>query len=234
MASRKHSTHDLRGTLHDRDELDLVEAIFGKVGKKPEDALRGRVAFGTAPLTNPGEVRLALRKPTVLGSPKPSYFPTYLRQPLDPHQATRLPGSEKYRTYMDDGAELAGWKRYPVHQLDQVDLPKLNAANQDARQVQIELQTLSGKNGQRPRFESRLHFHNLRPVELGAVLWALRFGARGASVHRHAIGMAKPHGFGQIAITLGGDGLQTASPTSAAMQRWAWAVIGCWWRSDPP
>ena len=204
----KHSTHGLRGDSHGGDALDLVEAIFGKVGKVPEDALRGRVAFGTATLVNPDDVRLAIQKPTVLGSPKPSYFPTYLRQPRDPHQATRLPGGEKYRTYMDDRAELAGWKRYPVHPLEQVGLPELNAANQDARQVQIELQTLSGKNGQRPRFKSRLHFHNLRPFELGAVLWALRFGER--DTHRHAIGMAKPHGFGQVEITLGPKALATA------------------------
>ena len=205
------STHELRNAVQaqpDDKELDLVEAIFGRVGKTPELCLRSRVSFGTARLTNADAVRLDMTEPTVLGSPKPSYFPTYLRQDSDPKDRGRLAPGKPYITYMKPEAQLAGWKRYPVHPPGTAALPGLNAANQNAKQVQIRLQTLRGTAGATPRFTARLRFHNLRPFELGAVLWALRFGERDDL--RHAIGMAKPHGFGQLAIGLDGQSLATA------------------------
>jgi hypothetical protein len=50
----------------------------------------------------------------------------------------------------------------------------------------------------RPRFSGRLVFHNLRPAELGALLWTLDFGGNQAC--RHSLGLGKPFGFGQVAL----------------------------------
>ncbi len=209
----KASTHELRDKVQRRvdDEggarLDLVETIFGKVGEKPGDALRGRVSFGTAVLDNPEAVTFEEHAPTVLGSPKPSYYPTYLRQAFDPARPTHLRSGQRYRTYMSDDAELAGWKRYPVHATGDACLPPLNEANKQRTAVQIVLESLKARGNEAPRFTSRLRFHNLRPFELGAVLWALRFGEQDSL--RHSLGMAKPHGFGQIRIRLRDPGLKT-------------------------
>ena len=48
------------------------------------------------------------------------------------------------------------------------------------------------------RFSGRIHVHNLRPVELGAVLWALTWGSR--TNLRHRLGMGKPLGYGNVVI----------------------------------
>ena len=70
-------------------------------------------------------------------------------------------------------------------------------------------------------FRSRLTFHNLRPTELGALLWVLSFGdeaafgdGSNAVTKRHRLGMGKPLGLGEVAIRV--SGLKTEPATRTA------------------
>lgn len=55
--------------------------------------------------------------------------------------------------------------------------------------------------------------HNLRPSELGAIVWALSFGGRENCFH--SLGMAKPYGYGVVKVSIigsqmtGNDGSST-------------------------
>ena len=72
----------------------------------------------------------------------------------------------------------------------------LTPDQQDNKAVQIVLHTL----GPGAEFTGRIVFHNLKRVELGALLWAVTWG--GDAKLRHALGMGKPFGFGQASLTL--------------------------------
>ena len=55
------------------------------------------------------------------------------------------------------------------------------------------------------KFKTTLHVHNLRKIELGALLWALTLGDKAAlnggnSEKRHRIGMGKPYGLGSVTL----------------------------------
>ena len=88
-------------------------------------------------------------------------------------------------------SELRGWKRYPVKNQETV-----TPAAPEQRNVASTLHPLE----KGARFKGRMRFHNLRPVELGGLLWALTWG--GDATKRHALGMGKPLGFGQISVEI--------------------------------
>ena len=48
------------------------------------------------------------------------------------------------------------------------------------------------------RFTGRIRVHNLRPAELGTLIWALDFGA--AEQAEHMLGMARSLGYGRVRI----------------------------------
>src|ERR1019366_9865415 len=50
------------------------------------------------------------------------------------------------------------------------------------------------------KFRAHVDVHNLRPEELGALLWALDFG--GDEKARHMLGMARPLGYGRSKIAI--------------------------------
>lgn len=168
-------------------EYDLAELMFGTLGKCQEASLASRVLF--EPAFAEGSPKAISAGPTVLNSPKPSYFPNYLVQPNP---------NERYRTYVDLAGTgipptLRGRKRYPVRNPAQVNVPPPPADSKGT--VQIKLHPLP-KN---TRFTGRIVFHNLKPAELGALLWGLTLGdAR----HRHALGVGKPFGYGQLSISV--------------------------------
>ena len=192
---------------------DLAERLFGRVSSKPEQSFKGRVQFGLAELA-PGsswqevrEIKVShdeVRKlDTVLGAPKPSWFPAYLEQGKLDAGGKRLSGKSekeilaKYRTYMDDDARLRGWKRYPVQAKDENDYappPPPSGISDDAK---VKLSALLPREKGKPvAFRGTLRFHNLRDFELGALLWAMTWGDdRNA---RHRLGMGKPFGWGQV------------------------------------
>lgn len=190
------STHDMLQHTHkdhvDNAQPDFTELLFGRVAEKPEDALKGRVYFEPAFLQGKANVDNNPRE-TILNGAKPSYFPNYVYQQVDKSGKKLAHG--QYATYVysagNPAPELRGWKRYPVRLPDEVRTQALG--DKQTTKVQTRLHTLAEGS----TFNGRLVFHNLKPQELGALLWAVQLENK-----RHNLGMAKSFGYGQISIKL--------------------------------
>ena len=187
-----------------RDVVDMAEAMFGSASDVDGDesesgSLKSRVSFDDVQCVDTPETCQV--GPILLSTPKPSFYPSYVCQPVQ----EKLPGKLKgptYATYtsLPDAdepevrrPEIRGWKRYPVR-------PKVNPgdgwSNGNAPRMTNILHAL--KPTPPVHFEGVVRFHNLKPEELGALLWVLEWG--GNPDLRHAIGMGKPFGMGQISI----------------------------------
>ena len=179
--------------LDDTFRPDMADLIFGYV--TPSRSLRGRVGFSAC--FAEGNVEPLPEREVILATPKPSFFPAYLQQDND------LSDREKYKTFLDKDARLRGWKRYPAL------IPEGNA------QVDTGMKQESDKvfSCFRPLpkgtvFAGRVRYHNLRKVELGALLWSIRLGSQ--EHHWHSLGMGKPYGMGKVKVEIVGmdDGEQ--------------------------
>ncbi|MDX9708199.1 MAG: TIGR03986 family CRISPR-associated RAMP protein [Trichloromonas sp.] len=166
---------------HGHQSPDLAETLFGFVDGN-RDALKGRVTFTAAIATQASQAN-AIQ--TVLGGPKPSYYPNYIEQPIS------LSGGTNYQTFMDDKCRIRGWKRYPVRLADAIQAPKGVTDNVDTKLIPL-------KEG--ARFVFRVKIHNLKPTELGAVAWALTWGNNAGM--RHSLGMGKAIGYGVADIKI--------------------------------
>lgn len=191
----KDSIHDaIRHTspdhLDDR-RLDMAETIFGRVSG--QDALRGRCTV-TA-LVAEGSPRTEETVTTILNAPKPTFYPNYIEQPQAKADGT-LTGD--YMTLMNKDCRLRGWKRYPVRKSG---LGKV-IPSPDQRKVSTSFRPLPAGTV----FRGRIHLHNLRPSELGAIAWALTFG--GSDRCCHSLGMAKPYGYGVVRVAIKGAQLK--------------------------
>lgn len=178
---------------------DLAELIFGTIDETDgKESLKGRVSFSHAVCQTPPPYREQACT-AILNSPKPTYYPNYVVQD---EEDGKLKGRD-YRTYMDANAQIRGWKRYPVKTA--ITLPQLDR-DQLAGGAWSKLHPLDGPLS----FKAKLRFHNLRPVELGAIAWCLDWGENPAL--RHSIGMGKPFGFGQISISVNEQDLRPNKP----------------------
>lgn len=157
---------------------DLVDCIFGYVNK--DDALKGRVHVGNAFANQPVEGAQLITKKGVLGQPSASYYPLYLRQK----------NQGKYDTYNDD-AEMAGRKRYRVHAPHT--LTEMPEGNGNENVMTLMKLLPAGQT-----FKLQISVHNLRPIEVGALLSALTF--HGTEGPCHNIGQGKSFGFGSLLI----------------------------------
>lgn len=180
----KNTLHDaIKNSSEDNfsDMLDFAECMFGKIRntKKASSeynfSLRGRVQFEDA-ITNNGV--LSSQVYTILGNPKSTYYPNYIEQNSN---------NSNYKTLMDNDVRLRGWKRYPVR-----NKPNPMTVGADQKNVASSFQPLQ----QNTIFSGRIHFHNLKKEELGALLWAITWGNDKSL--SHAVGMGKTYGFGQI------------------------------------
>jgi CRISPR-associated protein (TIGR03986 family) len=197
------------------DEADLARAIFGDVdlGQRTDTkaglrGLKGRVSVGDATLTGGFEELPVVRAP--LSSPRASYYPAYLEQgpPGTVGERPEFNRTHKpvYRTWMSDKPRARGWKRY--RQMRQV---VTNIHLPTDRQGRVLEQVLTRFQPIRPapeaRFRFRVQVHNLRPIELGALLWSLDFG--GHATARHGFGMAKSLGYGALTLEIRNHDLTT-------------------------
>ena len=164
-----------------KSDLDLAECIFGRINEDTKDALRGRVQFSHAFTDN---AQLCESVCLTLNSPKASYYPIYIKQ-TNGNTATGKVIS--YKTYND--GEIAGWKRYVV---------RAKAFEHCVGDPNID--TTINPLKENTTFTCKVRFHNLRRVELGALLSALTFHNTHGCFHQ--IGQGKPYGFGKISVDL--------------------------------
>ncbi len=176
----KYSVRDLIRKHQQAEGLDMSEAIFGHVQKN--NALKGRVTFSHAFATMAEEDE---PKHEVLAGPKASYYPNYIRQKLINGNVGR---DRSYQTFMDQTAKIAGWKRYPIRK----DISRNDGTDN------VKTRFIPLKQG--AQFACKIHYHNLRPIELGALLSALTF--HGSTDTYHSIGMAKPLGYGKVKLSI--------------------------------
>ena len=188
----KHGVHDLISNSYnnvDNNKKDFIETLFGCIGDTQAESLKGRVSFNYAVCTSNTVTPIRVG-PTVLNSPKASYYPIYVKQENN---------GDPYTTYMDDNAEIQGQKRYPVR--NNLNIPVIPPIAQNNTNIQVNLNPLPATT----TFKGKLRFHNLMPEELGAVLWALEWGGNGEL--RHSLGMGKPFGLGQVSIHIDSESI---------------------------
>jgi CRISPR-associated protein (TIGR03986 family) len=127
----------------------------------------------------------------ILSSPKPTTTRFYLQ----PTNGRPRDGLDDSRAGYDSDNELRGRKFYR-HQgeANPAEYERATTAEFDGRDDQN--RTVRGARKPGNKFQFTLDFHNLAPLELGALLWALELD--GGSCHR--LGFAKPLGFGSVKL----------------------------------
>lgn len=224
------SIHDLIPPAHKTDAIDLPTRIFGRVHDK--DSFKTRVSFGFARLTSKF---IETEYKLISAKPKPGFVPSYIRQKdFGKADGTKLHSNAQYRSYMNWNSrkeELRGWKRYPAQGTNSP-APQEGSGGSSSALLPI-------SNEDSLIFTGRIRFHNLHPVELGALLWALTWG--GNKELRHGLGMGKPFGWGQVAFDLKSvshaygapknDPLQSFTKAMEAWTNGVWAGGSGWTKS---
>lgn len=174
----KHSVSD-GIKQEDRQGKDLCQCIFGYTSK--EKSVKGRIQFSHA-FSNyiPTDNELNSVR-GVLGTPRASFYPFYLNQT-----------NGQLKDYNYDAIEIAGRKRYPIH--SDTYITELPTGNNNEKVI-TEMYMLPANN----MFTTEIAIHNLRKIEIGALLSALTFHNTPNTFHN--IGMAKGYGYGKLRIT---------------------------------
>ena len=193
-------------------EPDLADVMFGSV----KHNLKGRVQFGTAKQVS-AELLLSENDSilSVLGSPRASYYPTYLQDKA---------------TWDTSGGIISGIKRYPVkpqydlgvlelHGSDrlhynekfgapagrvyetEVEGRKLIPRDVENNEINFDTTTKMTPLKEGSTFLGHIRFHNLKPEELGALLSSLTFHGN-EKMCKHSIGQAKSHGYGSVSVSV--------------------------------
>ncbi len=187
-------------TLRRDTETDLSEAIFGYVQETTEDKRTpqaGRVFFSDANPRN-GQADFWLSDtpitPKILSGPKPTAFQHYLTQ-QDPDNKDRL---DHYASPPPHRTTLRGHKLY-WHRGD-IGLAEIQEADRQAIQKHASQYTRIKPVRPGVTFEFRINFENLRPFELGALLWVLSPPAADGEEYCQKLGMGKSLGLGAVSI----------------------------------
>jgi CRISPR-associated protein (TIGR03986 family) len=172
-----HSVSEGIPSSHKNQTLDLAETLFGYVDAA--NALKGRVIFSHFHAVN--SPKPLPKRTEILGTPRASYYPMYVKQ-----------NGGNHKSYMNDGFELAGRKRYPIHNT-QTPLKTVDTGNEKIGTTFAPLpsQTL---------FKGKMVYHNLKKEELGAILSALTF--HNTPECYHSLGMAKSLGYGKTTFKI--------------------------------
>lgn len=165
--------------IHFEDNLDLTQTIFGFIDKTKNDALKGRVIFSHFKAIK--NIKPLDYRYEVLGTPRASYYPNYIRQNRD----------DEYSTYMNNDFSISGRKRYPIHK---------NGVKQTIDTGNSNVGTKFKPLDSGVIFKGKIRFHNLKKLELGAILSALTFHDTKECFHN--IGMAKSLGYGKISLEI--------------------------------
>ncbi len=158
-------------------ERDLCETIFGWIGT---DSTKGRVQFSNAWAKEEVPSEQLKEANGVLGQPKASFYPLYIKQEK---------GAKTYNSYSSKDIQISGRKRYRIHKgSSTMDLPQGNG-NENTKTT---IKAIPAGND----FKMRINVHNLRPIEIGALLSAITFH-KATNVY-HNIGAAKSFGYGKL------------------------------------
>ena len=174
-----HSVDDGIGEhAEDLEKIDMTEALFGysKQIKEENISLKGRVQFSHCVASKPKICNQTIKK--ILSSPRAGYYPMY---------------TEKGNSYNQE-FKISGWKRYPVHK----DTNLKNDEGNDT--VTTSFKPLDTES----EFVGKIRFHNLKKVELGALLYTLSLNGFANNLF-YSIGMAKPFGLGKIELNYRAD-----------------------------
>jgi CRISPR-associated protein (TIGR03986 family) len=176
---------------------DLAEALFGFVdqARSERGAVAGRV-FVTDAKLNGDPKKAVMEKEMILSDqalsgPKPTTVQHYLNQ-IDPDHPENL---KHYDSNPNEDTALRGHKFY-WHVGDSQDFDKRLSCAPEHRPGDQLNKFKPVKAGQKFTFE--IHFENLHPRELGALLWVLD---KATGAHRLKLGMGKPYGLGSVEIT---------------------------------
>ena len=168
--------------------FDLAETIFGYTEGK-HDFLKSRVHIGHA-FAVERTAQVGGVKNEVLSGPKASYYPNYIAQKIKNEGTVK-----EYNTFMNEKAQIAGWKRYPVqHSVKRNPAPLINGV------VNTKVTTTFIPLKKGATFQLSISYHNLKKEELGALISAITFHNTNGLFH--SIGMAKPLGYGKTTITI--------------------------------
>ena len=178
--------HYLYQNEQEQFKPDLTDLIFGFSTSKK--SLRGRVQFSSCkaldyPIPQP-------EQEMILDTPKPTFYPSYIKQP------DNLSDKKDYKSFLDADAQARGWKRYPALGKQKFVCP--DGVDMDKTNMKTTFAPLPAGT----EFTGKLRYHNLRPIELGALIWTLQMHS--TDYYCHTIGMAKPYGYGRIKIFIEG------------------------------
>jgi CRISPR-associated protein (TIGR03986 family) len=201
-----HSVSEGIPQSHKSETLDLAETIFGYVSDT--NALKGRVTFSHFHAIN--TPKPLPKRTEILGTPRASYYPMYVKQ-----------SGGNYKTYMNDGFELAGRKRYPIHN-SQTPTATVSTGNDN-------IGTTFSPLPPKTVFKGKILYHNLKKEELGAILSALSFHNTPSCFH--SLGMAKSLGYGKSIFRIKST-IDTTSYLSA-YERMISLTIPDWITSKP-
>lgn len=184
---------DFYDFLNQRDEkysYDLAESIFGTVS---DESLKGRVQISNALCVNSEKVESGDVIMFSMGTPKPSYYPIYLKQT----DINSLGIVNKYVDYQNKPEEikLNGWKRYIIH--DHFREKKINVYRSGD---DLSKQAAIFKPIKNADFYATIRFHNLKVEELGALVSAITF--HNHLDCSHSLGVAKSFGYGCVSIEI--------------------------------
>jgi len=174
----KYSVFDGIGEHNNECEnIDFADVLFGysKTNGDNIKSLKGRVSFSHFKNSHNDDVpKVKIQK--ILSTPRAGYFPMY----------------SKEGNSMDTSYTISGWKRYPVHA--QADISDDTTAS---KAILTYFSPLPSES----TFRGKIRFHNLKKVEIGALLFVLSLSNKEDSIY-YSMGMAKPYGFGKIKLYL--------------------------------
>jgi CRISPR/Cas system CSM-associated protein Csm3 (group 7 of RAMP superfamily) len=154
-----------------REGHDMADLIFGYTGEK--DSLRGRVHVGHAFATKVAEPEEEELK-YVLSTPHASYHLFYLKE-----------GKGKWG---DPYPEISGYKRYPTA----YGKPGEKITEEQDRKAPDKMASLVKPLKAGSAFKCEITFYNLKPEELGALLYTLK------GIKYHQLGGLKPYRYGKV------------------------------------
>lgn len=153
---------------------DLATTMFGNI---KDEALKGRVYFGHALSKNAIPFSKNEIKEEILAGPKASFYPFYLQN----------------GDYDNAQSKLSGFKKYPIHK--SVKSGKYSEKQKENKKVFSKFIPLKKDTV----FTAKIRFHNLKKMEIGALLSALTFHNQ-SNLYSHTLGGAKPFGYGKVKI----------------------------------